>query len=212
MRAVWLGLAALAAVGAGAWVWAARLPQDKLETVTFTRPLVSSAPGLCPWRDPKGDLRAFFPGADQYQTRRLALSGLRLPIRKRLGPGATLDDNTLQSFPVFRGSVPQGAVLVQRTAGEYGAVEVVVGVDEAGRVRGVRVQRMREPDGVAQALTDPAWLGALRGKTADDGWRLGADVPDRPAPARVEARLVVLTVRSLLIEYDEARKHGELKR
>ena len=211
MRAAWLGLAALAAVGVGASVWTAHLPQDRLETITFTRPLVSSAPGLCPWRDPKGDLRAFFPGADRYQTRLLALSGLRLPILKRLGPGASLEDNTLQSFPVFQGSVPQGAVLVQRAAGEYGAMEIVVGVDTSGRVRGVRLQRMREPDAVAQALMDPAWLASLRGKTAGDAWRLGADLPDRPASARDSARLVALTVRGLLIEYDEARKHGELK-
>lgn len=200
---------ALLAVGAGAWQWTAHLPQDKVETLTLTHPLVTAAPALCPWRDSQGDLRAFFPTADRYQTRLMALSGLRLPILHRLGPGASLESNSLPIFFIFRGVAPQGAVLVQRMAGEYGVIEVVVGVNTVGRVQGVRLQRLREPDRIARALTDPPWLRSFRGKTAADPWRLGGDVPDRPAPARASARIIVGTVRSLLIEYDVVRRREE---
>ena len=141
----------------------------------------------------------------------MALSGLRLPIRHRLGPGIPLENNSLSVFPIFRKDAPQGSVLVQRTAGEYGVIEVVVGVDTAGRVRGVKLQRLREPESIAAVLTDPAWLHAFRGKTADDLWRLGGDVPDRPAPARASARRIVLTLRSLLIEYDVVLKNADSK-
>ena len=205
----WLGVPALLAVGAGAWQWAAHLPQDRVETLTLTHPLVTSAPAVCPWRDPQGDLRTFFPTADRYQTRLMVLSGLRLPILHRLGPGASLESNSLSVFSVFRGVAPQGAVLVRRAAGEYGVIEVVVGVNTVGRVQGVRLQRLREPDRIAQALTDPAWLQAFRGKTADSPWRLGGDVPDRPAPARASARTIVGAVRRLLIEYDVSQQHAK---
>ncbi len=205
----WLGVFALLAVGAGTWQWAVHLPQDRVETLTLTRPLVTAAPAPCPWRDPQGDLRVFFPTADRYQTRMVSLSGSRLPILKRLGPAVSLASNSLSVFPLFHGTAPRGAVLIQRAAGEYGVIEVVVGVDTVGRVQGVRLQRLREPDRIARALTDPPWLRSFRGKTAADPWRLGGDVPDRPAPARASARIIVGTVRSLLIEYDVVRRREE---
>ena len=201
-----------AAIGAGVWVWVAHSPQDKTETLTFTHPLVTAAPALCPWREPRRDLHAFFPQADGYQTRVISLSGLRLPIQQRLGPHATMDYNSLSVFPVFHGNAPQGAVLIQRTTGEYGVIEIVVGVDEQERVTGTRIQRLREPQEVAQALTDQAWLQAFRGKTASDAWIVGKDVPDRPAPARASAQIVARSVRSVLIEYDEARQQEKPRR
>ncbi len=200
-----LGLLAVATLAAGAWGWASHASRDTTETITFSRPPATTAPALCPWRQSQSDLRAFFPTADRYETRMMALSGLRLAIQQRLGPDASLEYNSLPVFPVFRGQTPQGVVLIQRAKAEYGEIEVVVGVDEAGRVLGVRIQRLREPEKIAQAITDPAWLHAFRSKTAEDAWRLGVDIPDRPAPARATAQIVARTVRSLLIENDVVR-------
>ena len=97
-------------------------PQDKTETLTFTHPLVTAAPALCPWREPRRDLHAFFPQADGYQTRVISLSGLRLPISHRLGPDVTMEYNSLSVFPVFKWHRRrQGAVLIQHErSGEYG--------------------------------------------------------------------------------------------
>lgn len=196
-------LAALA--GAGAWAWATRQAQTPaLETLTLTRPVVTAPPAMCAWRNPSSDMAAFFPGADSYHTRLMVLSGLRVPIRQRLG--VYPDADVLYAYTVFRRGARCGEVLTHRVAGEYGAMEVVVGVDAQGRVTGMRLQRLREPDAVARALTAPAWDGAFRGKTAGDAWRLGQDIPDVPPPARVSAGKVVDAVRALLIEYDVARR------
>lgn len=137
----------------------------------------------------------------------LLLGALRLEILKRLGPGATLRESALDAHRVQRANgTPAGTVLVRRAPGEYGAIELVVGVDPVGRVAGVRVQREREPPPVAAALTSPRWLGALRGKTAGDPWRIGNDVPAVPPAARPSADALAGTVRALLIEFAVAEK------
>jgi hypothetical protein len=164
------------------------------------------AAAMCPWRDPQADLRALFPGADGYTQATLILSPLRLPILRRLGPGATLPSNTLYAYRVTRGGEPQGAVLVRRVPGEYGAIEVVVGVDRTRRIVGVRVQRHREPDETARVLFVPAWLGAFRGKGAGDMFQPGRDLPAVPPDALTDARAVANAVRSLLVEFDVAEQ------
>lgn len=159
---------------------------------------------MCPWRDPNGDLRRFFPGATTYRQDTLILSPLRLPILKRLGPGARLDSNALYAYRALKGGAAVGAVLIRRVAAEFGAVEVVVGVGLDRRVVGVRLQRHREPPAVAAAIASPAWLGAFRGKGPGDAFRIGGDLPAVPPEARRSAEAVAGAVRSLLIEYDVA--------
>ena len=144
---------------------------------------------------------------DSYRTETLLLGALRLEILKRLGPGSTLRESALDAHRVRRANgTLAGTVLVRRAPGEYGAIELVGGVDPAGRVTGVRVQRQREPQPTAAVLTSPRWLGALRGKTASDAWCIGGDVPAVPPAARPSADALAATVRALLIEFAVAEK------
>jgi hypothetical protein len=171
-----------------------------LETVTLTRPPVS-APALCPWRSPPRDMRALFPAATAYRTETLILSRLRAQIIRQLGPETPLESNALHVYRIMRGSRLLGSVLVRRTAAKHGALEVVVGVDAAGCIVGVRIQRQREPPPVARTLTSPRWLASFRGKTDNSDFRPGGGIPGVPPAARLSAEKVAGAVRALLIEF-----------
>jgi hypothetical protein len=164
----------------------------------------TEVPAMCPWRDPKSDLRRFFPGADSYGQETLILSPLRLEIMKRLGPGVPLESNALYIYRALQGQTRRGTALVRRASGEYGAIEVVVAVDPERRVIGVHLQRHREPPAIASAIASPQWLGAFRGKTANDAFHIGGDLPAVPPVAEKSAEAIAGAVRSLLIELDVA--------
>ena len=171
----------------------------------------TEAPAMCPWRDPTGDRKRFFPDADGHTQESLILSSLRLKILKRLGPNSVLESNALYLYRVHHGKDERGTVLVRRAAGEFGAIEVVVAVDPSRRILGVRLQRHREPPEVAAALESPAWLGAFRGKMASDPLEIGNGLPVVPPSARKSVEAVARAVRSLLIEYDVAEAHHRNK-
>ena len=178
-----------------------------LETVDLTARPSAFAPALVPWREPERDLAPLFPGTSGYRTETLLLGALRLEILRRLGPNSTLRESALDAHRVRRANgTLAGTVLVRRAPGEYGAIELVVGVDPAGRVAGVRVQRQREPQPTAAILTSARWLGALRGKTAADAWRVGDDVLAVPPAARPSADALAAAVRALLVEFAVAEK------
>lgn len=188
-------------------VWFARAsPPERLPVVTALDGR-SRGPAMCPWRDSERDLRTLFPNADPpltYKTDTLALSRLRQRILNRLGPGGRIDDNSLYVHRVKRGSEPIGSVLVRRAAGPYGAIEVVTAVGRDGEVAGVRIQRQREPERVARFITSPAWLAAFAGKSASSPLTIGRDLPSAPPDAAATAAVVASTVRSALIELEEA--------
>jgi len=166
------------------------------------------AAGLCPWRSPKDDLQALFPGADHYEQHLVILSDLRLDISQRLGPNGLLDANGIYAYRVTRGGKSVGSILAQRAAGEYGAIEYVMAVAPDGSLAGVRLQRQREPDAIARTITSPAFLKAFAGKTAASPFHLGGDLPAVAPAARQTARSLVDSVRRLLIEFTVAREHG----
>src|SRR5690242_1774241 len=119
-----LAIASLPVLAAALAVVLRRGEGPPLEVVTLKGRADESA-GLCPWRDPSGDLKRFFPGATGYRTELLALSRKRAEILKRLGPGASIRSNAFYYYPVERAGAIAGSVLVERAAGRYGAIEVV---------------------------------------------------------------------------------------
>jgi hypothetical protein len=169
--------------------------------------LVESAP-LCPWREPQRDLRQFFPGATGIREETRILSHLRVALIHDLGRPLTAEEMLLRPFRILMGRQPVGTVLVRRVKGEFGAIELVLAVTPDGRVRGVRLQRQREPEAVAAALTSPGWLGAFRKKSADSPLRMGEDLPTVSGEATVSAKAVEEGVRSLLILLRAAELHG----
>jgi hypothetical protein len=190
---IFAGAAALAC--AGAITFLLRPAPDSVPLVDI--PLAKSGgPAMCPWREPEKDLRRFFSQATSYRTDTLALSSIRGQILKRLGPGSRIEDNSLYVHRALNGTKTVGSVLVRRTAGPHGAIEVVTAVDVSGRLVGVRVQRHREPEKTARALERLSAVDLLD----------GSDVTDRSDGGEA-VRAVSRLVRAKLVELDEAEKY-----
>lgn len=189
----WFLLALATALLVLAW-WRPR--SDSRDAVFEPEVRLNEPAPVCPWREPAADLKAYFPGATQYRTETRILSGKRLELQERLGhPPA---ENSLRVHRIFRSEEPLGAVLTQRVKGEHGVIELVLALGEDQAIRGLRLQRQREPELVLQALEDPDWLKAFVGKRADADWRLGGAVPELPEAARRSGGQIVLGVRTLL--------------
>jgi hypothetical protein len=153
---------------------------------------------MVPWRTPQADMAAFFPGAplpDSAATKVISLAAKRTQIMKRLGKETPLDSNALYVYPV----PGEGAVLLRRAAGEFGGIEVVLGIAEDGKVVGVRLQRHREPPEIERFLTSPSFLDGFVGKTSQSELALPTNTPTM---AQKSALAVLRSVRALLIEYD----------
>jgi hypothetical protein len=189
-------------------VWGAAPEQDSSLTHTPASHTHSEAAPLCPWRDPERDLRAFFPGATGTREETRILSHLRVALVHDLGRSLTSEELLLRPFRVLRGKERLGTVLLRRVKGEYGAIELVLAVGPVGTVRGLRLQRQREPEAVAEALASPRWLQAFHGKGADSRLCLGDDLPPVPAAAKASAAAVAEGVRSLLVLLRAAERHG----
>ena len=154
---------------------------------------------LCPWRETDADLKRFFPSATRYELETRILSGLRVELAERLGRVPTGDENALHVYRIYADQTPLGAVLTRRVKGDYGAIELVLAVNPDGEVRGLRLQRLREPEPIASALQHPSWLGAFEGKRAGNSLQIGHDLPEVPTEARASADAIIDGTRSLLI-------------
>jgi hypothetical protein len=199
-------VAAATALVTGAWRLTAAGPVIATHTAA-AHPYVEAAP-LCPWREPERDRRQFFPGATGSCEELKILSHLRVALLHDLGRPLTAEEMLLRPYRVVKGSTPLGSVLVRRVKGEYGAIELVLAVSPDGRVRGVRLQRQREPEPTAAVLTSPRWLNAFQGRSAGSPLRVGEDLPAVPADARVSAAAIAEGVRASLILLRAAEQHG----
>jgi hypothetical protein len=195
-RELALGAFVLGILAIVAW----RLHETSRETPDIFEPrsrVVEAAP-VCPWREPEADLRRFFPEADRYSTQKRILSGVRVELAKQLGRQPDAEENTLTLHHIHQGSHVLGAVLMRRVKGEHGAIELVLAVAEQGEVRGVHLQRLREPAATADALQNPAWLKRFEGRTHAHGWETD-DALDLPPEARPSAQAIREGIHSLLI-------------
>jgi hypothetical protein len=202
----WLkGAAVVLALGAGAALWLGSRSTGEPAPLLEFSPTVEAAP-MCPWREPERDLRAFFPGAETYRTETRVLSARRLELTRLLGRAPTAEENALYLHQVDRDGRFDGTVLTRRVKGEYGAIEVVLGIGADGKVRGVRLQRQREPEPAGSALQSEEWLDRFRGRDARSGWSVGEDLPLPHPEAVASAEAVAEGVRSMLVLWETAMR------
>jgi hypothetical protein len=131
-------------------------------------------PDLCVWRDPEKTMAKIFPGAKNYRTHvektpkdvLLSIAGKR---------GFSWDKGELAYIPKFGFHIyevidAEGGALGYITAlagkGEFGAVEMVVGINAQGKIFHIYIQRMRERR--AKELRAPAFLDQFLEKGARD--------------------------------------------
>lgn len=195
----WLYCALVVTVPIGFVVWKIIDPASDSVIPDRGKATVIPAAPLCPWREPSLDLAAFFPGATEFEVQTLILSGLRAEAADRLGRPLTGDENSLRVWRIHKTGDFVGTVLTRRIRGESGAIEIVLAVDAEGKVAGAKIQRLREPDSIASALQDRAWLGSFIGRNAKTPWRTGEDVETLPPEARSSAESISDGIRTLLI-------------
>lgn len=127
---------------------------------------------------------------------------LRVCSREDLGPGA----HTI--FRARRQGQPAALVLTATAADGYsGRIELLIGVDQDGRVTGVRVVNHRETPGLGDAIEAEKsdWIERFRGRFLGDPpaerWTVRKDGGDfdQFAGATVTARAVVNALRRALL-------------
>lgn len=168
--------------------------------------LASSAFGaLCVWRKPDQDIKQFYPGADTYRTDyKKVTSKQKVDIEKRIGTKLDPDESEFKFYYILKGDKQVGTILTHLGKGQYGAIEVVVALDNDGKVKGVGVQRDREKK--RAELRSEKFLGQFKGKTKNDPIKTGADI--KPVQgAEKSSETVAFSVRKLLHVLDILRRH-----
>lgn len=160
---------------------------------------------MCPWREPKRDLRRYYPGATAHREETWILSAGRLELARLLGRPPTPEEHVLHLNRVLAGQQELGSVITRRVKGSAGAIELVIALDGRDRVRGVHFQRMREPARVAAALTSPKWLQSLVGREIGS---VATQPQGIPKAAAQPAQSVLDGVRSALAMVEVARLKG----
>ncbi len=166
---------------------------------------------MCPWRNPERDLAKLFPNASRFQLETRILSGLRSEMTARLGRAPAPDENSLPVYRIYGGDQVLGEVVARRLKGTFGAIEIVVAVDRESLLKGVLLQRFREPQASSDALLACDWAGWLGGKGADSSWDCEALVAGLPSAAQDSARAIIEGARTaaVLLSVSETAPHPE---
>jgi hypothetical protein len=156
---------------------------------------------ICVWRKPDADIRTFFPGAESYRTELKDVGARRAAIERAIGARLDPDEGDFKFYRILNGSRTVGTVLTHLGKGRYGAIEVVVALDTAGAVKGVRLQVVREPNAIKRQLTGDAFLRQFTGKRASDPIQVGRDI--RPVPgAGQSSETIAFSVRKMLVVHE----------
>uniref|UniRef100_A0A7V3ZVF2 FMN-binding protein n=1 Tax=candidate division WOR-3 bacterium TaxID=2052148 RepID=A0A7V3ZVF2_UNCW3 len=101
--------------------------------------------GLCLWRNPDRDIKKIFPKATHYKSIiRKYNKKEKEKIEKLIGKNLDIDETEFTFYQIFANKKRIGTVLTHTEKGEYGAIEVVIGLDTLRKVIKVLIQRDRE--------------------------------------------------------------------
>jgi hypothetical protein len=149
-----------------------------------------------------------FPAAADYRTvTKKVTPEIARRIEHRIG--MRLDDSERSEFNYYEikgreeGRTRRlGTVLALAGRGDYGAIEVVIGLGNDNRIVGAYIQRMRERH--ADKLRASDFLGQFQGKNHEDPLELGREI--RPVTeAMTASRAIALAIRKMLVFDDELR-------
>jgi len=177
-------------------------PRDEVVFEPASKPALGAP--MCPWRDPEHDLTNFFPNATRCELQDRILSGERSELAQRLGRTPTGDENVLHTYRVFCGNQSAGTILTRRVKGNSGAIELVLAVNAVGEVRGVRVQRHREPAAAERLFADPNWVQLFVGRTGQSSWNDVLAFAGSDPDTQTDVRAIVDGARALLVSLEIA--------
>lgn len=184
-----------------------------ISAISFSLWLMTPGPvcaDVCVWRDPERTMQRIFPQARDYKTITVKMTPDKIAaVEKAIG--TKLDDSEKSEFNFYdlTGLVdgkPQkvGTIIALAGKGEYGAIEVVIGVDGGGKIIGAYIQRTRER--VTSALKSLEFLSQFVGKTKDDGFEAGKDLKPASPEAEAASRVVAFVVKKMLVFYNVLTK------
>lgn len=142
--------------------------------------------------------RALFPQADAYDERTLALDDAqRRAIRRQAGTRQR--EATQRVWRARRGDEVLGWMLLDEVIGKHEYITYAGAVSPQGAVLGIEILSYRETHG--GEVREPEWRANFVGKTLEDPFRLGGDVPNISG-ATLSCRNVTDGVKRLLVIWD----------
>lgn len=165
---------------------------------------------VCVWRDPERTMQKIFPQAHDYKTVTVRMTPEKIAAIER-AVGSKLDDSEKGEFNFYDimgggKSHKIGTIIALAGNGEYGVIEVVIGVDGKGKIIGAYIQRSRER--ATKSLQSPRFLGQFNGKTKEDGFEFGKDIKPASADAEASSKVVAFIVKKMLVFHDVLTKGG----
>jgi len=98
-----------------------------------------------------------------------------------------------------------GYVVLVNARGYGGTIEMVVGVDLAGKVTNISIISQRETPGLGDGIVAPKWNLQFKGKTVDDKLEVNKDI-DSLTGATISSKAVTAGVKEALKELQQAGK------
>ncbi|MEM5799955.1 MAG: hypothetical protein QXZ43_04815 [Candidatus Aenigmatarchaeota archaeon] len=158
---------------------------------------------VCVWRNPEKTMIKIFPKANDYKTiTKVFGEDKRKVIEDRLGNKLAEGERKDWIYYEIKGSENKtlGYIIADAEKGEYGVIEIVMGITPDGKIEGIYIQRSREKD---KNFKSEQFLKQFCGKTIKDPIKLGEDIK---AVETIAVKAVILGVRKMLIFYDELGK------
>lgn len=101
----------------------------------------------CIWRNPERTMVRIFPDAVDYKTITKRITSQKLKkIEDKAGRLLAGQREAFQYYELMAEGKSLGHILASTQKGEYGAIEFVFGVDNAGKITSIYIQRSRERD------------------------------------------------------------------
>ena len=159
--------------------------------------------GVCIWRFPDKDIQTLFSKATGYKTEVLTYSKPeRVKIESLLGAKLDDDETKFNLYRIYKDTTKIGLVLTHSVKGQYGAIEVVVGLtskydtilkSHKTVIGNVLIQRDREIQ--SKDLRSSKYLGQFIGKTVKSKF----DNITLVSGAEKSSQAIIFSVRKLLI-------------
>ena len=160
---------------------------------------------VCVWRDPERVMQRLFPSATDYKTVTTKMTpAIIAAVEQQLG--SPLDDSEKKEFDTYdinSSGKALGTALALAGKGEYGAIEVVIGIDNSGRIVGAYIQRSRER--ATAAIQSPDFLKQFTGKSKSGRFDLNSIKAASPE-SESASKTVAFVIRKMLILDDVLRK------
>lgn len=151
-------------------------------------------------------MQKIFPQALDYKTITVKMTPEKVQAIEK-GLGAKLDESEKSEFNFYEitgnaGGKRQkiGTILALAGKGEYGVIEVVIGV-EGNRIVGAYIQRSRER--ATRALQSGKFLNQFVGKSRADGFEVPGDIQPASPEAGAASRVVVAFVIKKMLVFQE---------